>query len=93
MAYSWYDGQTTEAEEYVGRITLVDRNTSNSLYHPVLERHPQHYGRASINLTSIRESDAGWYECKIMFPTRTPAYRNNGTWFHLTVSGWYDYFT
>ncbi|XP_066245868.1 protein borderless isoform X2 [Euwallacea similis] len=87
VAYSWYDGQTNEAEEYVGRIHLIDKNNSNFLYHPPMERPFQHYGRASINLTSIRESDAGWYECRVMFPTRTPAYRNNGTWFHLTVSG------
>ncbi|KAL1506833.1 hypothetical protein ABEB36_006123 [Hypothenemus hampei] len=87
IVYSWYNGQTTEAEEYVGRIHLLDKNISNSQYHPTIGRSYQHYGKASINLTSIRESDAGWYECKIMFPTRTPPYRNNGTWFHLTVSG------
>ncbi|CAH1124627.1 unnamed protein product [Ceutorhynchus assimilis] len=79
IVYSWHDGQTSESEDYVSRIHLLN----DSLYHSP----NQHYGRASINLTSIRESDAGWYECKIMFPTRTPAYRNNGTWFHLTVSG------
>lgn len=43
------------------------------------------YGRASVNLTSIRETDAGWYECRVIFPNRTPNTRNNGTWFHLAV--------
>lgn len=43
------------------------------------------YGKASVNLTSIRESDAGWYECRVVFPNRTPSTRSNGTWFHLSV--------
>lgn len=45
------------------------------------------YGKASVNLSSIRESDNGWYECRVMFPNRTPSTRNNGTWFHLAVDG------
>lgn len=45
------------------------------------------YGKASVNLTSIRESDSGWYECRVLFPNRTPSVRNNGTWFHLAVEG------
>lgn len=45
------------------------------------------YGRASVNLTSIRETDNGWYECQLIFPNRTPTTRNNGTWFYLTVNG------
>lgn len=45
------------------------------------------FGRASVNLTSIRETDNGWYECQLIFPNRTPTTRNNGTWFYLTVNG------
>lgn len=45
------------------------------------------YGMASINLTAIRESDAGWYECRVRFPNRTPSTRNNGTWFHVAIEG------
>lgn len=44
-------------------------------------------GKASINLTSVRETDKGWYECKMSFPNRTPQTRANGTWFHLSVDG------
>jgi immunoglobulin superfamily member 9B len=44
-------------------------------------------GKASINLTSVRESDKGWYECQMIFPNRSPPTRNNGTWFHLAVDG------
>lgn len=40
-----------------------------------------------MNLTAIRESDSGWYECRVIFPNRTPSIRNNGTWFHLAVDG------
>lgn len=25
------------------------------------------------------------YECRVIFPNRTPSTRNNGTWFHLAV--------
>ncbi|XP_030745787.1 protein borderless [Sitophilus oryzae] len=85
--FSWQDDQIKESDEYSGRIHLLDKHLHHSPHPPTLERPVQHYGRASINLTSIRESDAGWYECRIRFPTRTPSYRNNGTWFHLTVSG------
>ena len=45
------------------------------------------YGQGSINLTNIRESDQGWYECRVIFPNRTPNSRNNGTWFHLAIDG------
>ncbi|CAG9827925.1 unnamed protein product [Diabrotica balteata] len=75
VIYSWQDGQVTEADEYVGRIALVTKTPHRT------------YGMGSINLTSVRESDAGWFECRTLFPNRTPAWRNNGTWFHLTVSG------
>ena len=47
------------------------------------------YGLASLNLTNIRESDQGWYECKVVFLNRNPGSRN-GTWFHLDVHGKYN---
>lgn len=63
-----------ESSEYFkGRIAIIDN------------RHG--FGKASINLTSIRENDSGWYECRIMFPNRSPNKRSNGTWFHLAVDG------
>lgn len=46
-----------------------------------------YYGRASVNLSEIRESDEGVYECQILFPNRTPTSTNNGTWFILSVNG------
>ena len=70
--FSWYDGVLTATESYVGRIALIDDN-----------RH----GKAAVNLTSIQESDNGWYECKVIFPNRSPNSRGNGTWFHLAVDG------
>lgn len=47
------------------------------------------YGLASLNLTNIRESDQGWYECKVVFLNRNPGSKN-GTWFHLDVHGKYS---
>ncbi|XP_017772996.1 PREDICTED: protein borderless isoform X2 [Nicrophorus vespilloides] len=73
--FSWNNGRLTATDPYVGRIHLLE------------EQHAIRYGGASINLTSIRESDAGWFECKVIFPNRTPNSRNNGTWFYLTVNG------
>ncbi|XP_031624013.1 protein borderless isoform X4 [Contarinia nasturtii] len=70
-AFAWYDGKLSAADYYVGRVALLDNAYG--------------YGRASVNLTSIRETDSGWYECRVIFPNRTPSTRNNGTWFHLAV--------
>lgn len=72
---SWHDGvmETWEQGGYKHRIGFLAPDSA--------------YGKGSINLTSIRESDAGWYECKVFFPNRTPSTRLNGTWFHLTVNG------
>ena len=71
--FSWYDGSLTASDVYSGRITLVQNAYG--------------LGKASVNLSSIRESDSGWYECRVIFPNRTPSIRNNGTWFHLAVEG------
>ncbi|XP_047119273.1 protein borderless [Schistocerca piceifrons] len=71
--FSWYDGVLTADPGYLGRVSLVSPDAP--------------YGRGSVNLTSIRETDSGWYECVVFFPNRTPATRPNGTWFHLAVEG------
>lgn len=71
--FSWYDGVLSASPNFVGRISLVD-------YLPG-------YGKGSVNLTSIRESDSGWYECKVIFPNRNPNSKNNGTKIHLSVDG------
>ncbi|KMQ92911.1 protein turtle [Lasius niger] len=73
--FSWYDGHVTVDNAYKGRIHLLD-----DIGH-------RGYGQGSINLTNIRESDQGWYECKVIFPNRTPNSRHNGTWFHLAIDG------
>lgn len=50
-------------------------------------------GQASLNLSSIKESDQGLYECKIYYIDRaTPDNKsaganNNGTWIFLDVQG------
>ena len=72
--YIWYENYPTHAaDEYKGRVSGVSPESS--------------YGQASLNLTNIRESDQGWYECKVVFLNRAPNQNNNGTWFHLDVHG------
>ncbi|KAH0950984.1 hypothetical protein HN011_005222 [Eciton burchellii] len=73
--FTWYDGHVTVITSYKGRIHLLD------------DAGHRGYGQGSINLTNIRESDQGWYECRVIFPNRTPNSRNNGTWFHLAIDG------
>nr|CAD7574650.1 unnamed protein product [Timema californicum] len=74
VVFSWYkDEEPRATPDYQGRINLLP--------------HDSPYGRGSINLTSIRESDGGWYECSVFFPNRSPSTRPNGTWYHLTVDG------
>lgn len=72
--FSWDNGVTTEMDPYVGRLHLITDL-------------PKEYGLASINLTSIRDDDTGWFECRILFRNRIPSSRNNGTWYFLTVNG------
>ncbi|XP_037574200.1 protein turtle-like isoform X1 [Dermacentor silvarum] len=40
-------------------------------------------GQSSLNLTNVRESDKGWYECKVFFLNRETI--RNGTWIYLDV--------
>ncbi|KAF4526583.1 hypothetical protein B566_EDAN015695 [Ephemera danica] len=70
--YIWYDSYPTHSGEgYEGRVSRVASDSP--------------YGLASLNLTNIRESDQGWYECKVVFLNRSPSSHKNGTWFHLDV--------
>ncbi|XP_055593072.1 protein borderless isoform X2 [Uranotaenia lowii] len=71
--FTLYDGVLNSYGSFIGRVTLLNNDAV--------------YGKASLNLTSIRESDNGWYECKVIFPNRVPNKRNNGTWFHISVLG------
>jgi hypothetical protein len=42
-------------------------------------------GKSSLNLTNVRDTDQGWYECKIFFLNRPPETPENGTWILLDV--------
>jgi len=44
-------------------------------------------GQASIELSDIRMSDDGWYECSVLFLDGSDDVSVNGTWIHLTVNG------
>ncbi|KAG5685106.1 hypothetical protein PVAND_014304 [Polypedilum vanderplanki] len=70
--YIWYESYPTHSGEgYEGRVSRVSPDSP--------------FGAASLNLTNIRESDQGWYECKVVFLNRSPNHHKNGTWFHLDV--------
>nr|XP_016937138.1 protein turtle isoform X1 [Drosophila suzukii]XP_016937146.1 protein turtle isoform X1 [Drosophila suzukii] len=70
--YIWYESYPEHIEEgYKGRVSRVSQDSP--------------FGSASLNLTNIRESDQGWYECKVVFLNRDPKQHKNGTWFHLDV--------
>lgn len=44
-------------------------------------------GQASLNLTKVRQSDQGLYECKIYYLDRRPEDKGDGTWIYLDVQG------
>lgn len=70
--YIWYESYPTHSGEgYEGRVSRVSPDSP--------------FGAASLNLTNIRETDQGWYECKVVFLNRSPNQHKNGTWFHLDV--------
>ncbi|KAK3928663.1 Protein borderless [Frankliniella fusca] len=73
--FSWADGQLTAEEPYKGRVSPAHEHDGTEAF------------TGAVNLTSIRESDKGWYECRVHFPNRTPSTRLNGTWLFLDVDG------
>lgn len=70
MIYLKHEKKESIYLDYVDRVTNIQ---------------DPRFGSGSINITDIRESDKGWYECKVIFPNRSPASRNNGSWFYLDV--------
>jgi hypothetical protein len=65
------DGEET-SPEYQGRIS----QTSD-----------QQYGRASINLTDVQESDRGLYRCDVRFPNRNPSKISPDVFYQLDIEG------
>ncbi|XP_050669688.1 protein borderless [Leptidea sinapis] len=81
--FSWYSGNGAPvvADRWGGRVWRVEAPGG-----------PGGGGRAalgggSLNVTSVRETDAGLYRCLVTFPNRTPPSRNNGTFYYLDVDG------
>ncbi|XP_032515574.2 protein borderless isoform X1 [Danaus plexippus] len=74
VIFSWYssEGRAQLADRWGGRVRRV--------FSPGL-------GRGSVNISSVRETDAGLYRCRVTFPNRTPPARNNGTFYYLDVDG------
>ncbi|XP_013187242.2 protein borderless isoform X1 [Amyelois transitella] len=78
MIFSWYsiDGEASArvADRWGGRVRRVGDGRLG-------------LGRGSINVSAVRETDAGLYRCRVAFPNRTPPERNNGTFYYLDVDG------
>ncbi|CAH2107882.1 unnamed protein product [Euphydryas editha] len=72
--FSWYsgDGEPQVADRWGGRVRRV---TGHGL------------GGGTVNVSAVRETDAGLYRCRVTFPNRTPPARNNGTFYYLDVDG------
>ncbi|XP_034826930.2 protein borderless-like, partial [Maniola hyperantus] len=73
--FSWYsgDGEPRVAERWRGRVRRVGGERD--------------VGGGAVNVSNVRESDAGVYRCRVSFPNRTPPARNNGTFHRLDVDG------
>ncbi|KAJ8731062.1 hypothetical protein PYW08_002475 [Mythimna loreyi] len=74
--FSWYSGEGAArvADRWGGRVRRVLDGRLG-------------LGRGSINVSAVRETDAGLYRCRVTFPNRTPPARNNGTFYYLEVDG------
>ena len=47
---------------------------------------------ASVEISGIRASDEGWYECSVVFIQRNDDTNPNGTWVYLAVTGQFHTF-
>ena len=57
--YIWYDDYPEHASQaYKGRVSKV--------------RPGGQYGLASLILTEVKDTDRGWYNCKVLFLNREP---------------------
>lgn len=74
--FSWYsgEGEARVADRWGGRVRRVLDGRLG-------------LGRGSINVSAVRETDAGLYRCRVAFPNRTPPERHNGTFYRLDVDG------
>ncbi|XP_050346997.1 protein borderless [Nymphalis io] len=72
--FSWYsgEGEPQVADRWGGRVRRVGGHG---------------LGGGSVNVSAVRETDAGLYHCRVTFPNRTPPARNNGTFYYLDVDG------
>lgn len=72
--FSWYSGEGAPrvADRWGGRVRRVGGRG---------------LGGGSVNVSAVRETDAGLYRCRVTFPNRTPPARNNGTFYYLDVDG------
>jgi len=83
--FIWYDNYPTHCSD-----AFIDSKTNHCRIAKVDPDNKKGLGVASLNLTNIKESDRGWYNCKVVLLNRQPEKENNnqppnGTWYHLSV--------
>ncbi|CAK1549311.1 unnamed protein product [Leptosia nina] len=83
--FSWYSGDAAPqlADRWGGRVRRVGPGAGEDGH----EMGALALGGGAINVSSVRETDAGLYRCLVAFPNRTPPSRNNGTFYYLDVDG------
>ncbi|KAJ2942516.1 hypothetical protein O0L34_g1980 [Tuta absoluta] len=87
--FSWYSGDggsaPAVAERWGGRVRRVLQPAAGA--GGAGGGASARLGRGSINVSAVRETDAGLYRCRVTFPNRSPPARNNGTFYYLDVDG------
>jgi len=79
--FIWYDNYPTHCSD-----AFIDSKTNHCRIAKVDPDNKKGLGVASLNLTNIKETDRGWYNCKVVLLNRQPdKEKNNGTWYHLSV--------
>ncbi|KAI8422144.1 hypothetical protein MSG28_006055 [Choristoneura fumiferana] len=82
MVLSWLSGWEAPrvGEGWGGRVRRVGGAAAAAAAGGAL-------GGGSLNVSAVRETDAGLFRCRVSFPNRSPPARNNGTFYYLDVDG------
>ena len=93
LVYIWYAGyKPHEGPGYERRVSRISSKHLNGTGRQSrcgprnghLE-HRRTYGQATLNLTNVRISDQGLYQCILYFFDRSPDFPTNGSFVHLEV--------
>ena len=70
--FIWYDNYPTHCSD-----AFIDSKTNHCRIAKVDPDNKKGLGVASLNLTNIKESDRGWYNCKVVLLNRQPEKEKN----------------